>query len=679
MFSLQEISSKLAAGHRLNKHDLSFILSTNDIIGLGKIADSINRSKNHDFVTFHEHRYIRCLVQESANSSSYISRILSHAKQLITPTTKEIRLISIQPKRLELEILGNIISELKDLFPLCSIRGLSAYQVLQYSNLRDEPVPSILKSFKNFGLDALEGRAFKRSDIADLTKNGQFPKLPYNLLLEIHRQAHKYGIFSDATFSYGLDLQDSDEASQLISIRDLQDETGGFSSLIPLTPNLAIEHETWQPHLALNDLRSIAAARIFVDNIPRIKAPWGRLGINLAQLSLCFGANSLEGSLSNKNNSRIAGYRPFRSMNRPEVYSLVEKSGHKPMETIDSQSHINLENEPCDRSVEPKSLLYKLTKGARLDREEKLRICQDSHFLDLALCASDIKKGQMSTHQTSLLSSSIFVTNHHIISGHLPHPDEALANNNKVALNIDLGRPLKSSISLNHIKHTQDFYKQFFPHISLTILGIKGLWILAKNEEKSLEEISKDLHQIGCHLIESSSLEAEDDLTPSEIMHIHTILHQNGIKTVGKVELAAPYHGQGNPFWENFLDRIETFNKIQTEHQGILGINIESARGANISPVEYLRATAIARLFLDEIPNIITPIREFPLSNESKGKVSRYKQTTSLKLAPLATLCGSNDMGHFFSPSGSKIYCDQLKRVGITTYKRDNIFALDRN
>ena len=680
MSSLEILTNKIQTGIRLDKEDLVFMLTEADLISLGHLADTANQQINHGMVSFSEHRYVRCPSEKGLTETAYQERLLSRAKSLITPTTTEIRLISVRPKSIAFQTLARLIQSLKMQFPKRQIRCLSAFQVLQYSLLENLPPLELLRYLKDSGLDSLEGRGLKKSDLFALSKwEGKKESDAYTLWFDIHKEAHKMGICSDATIAYGKGpgQKGLGEIEQLVAIRKVQDETGGFSSLIPLNPSLGLDNESWRPRLAMTDLRFIAASRLYLDNIPNIKAQWGRLGINLAQLALNFGANYLEGSLSTNNNSRIAGGRPFRSMNRQEIHSLIVKSSLLPKEKslpLSQDEKESLAHQDKEEKESVKALLYKLTSGVELDNEQKLLICRRASLLDLAVCASDIKKGLMPKSKMSLLCPHIYLTVKDLQEGVFKTPVFSISEESPFALVIDLGLATSEPLTLKSLEKCINHYRTFHPKVDVSLLGIKGLWALAQKEKVSLLQLGQILKDLSVVVIESSSKESEDDLTPSEIRNTHMAFHEVDITTVGKIEIAAPYHGQGEPFWQNLLERIQIYNQIQLETHGLRGIKVESARGASISPSEYLRASCVARIFLKEILNIVTPLKEFPLVNEQKDKESFYRKNTTLKLAPLAALFGSNDLNDFYEPNGLKDYKEALSASHIKLLRRSAHF-----
>lgn len=681
----EALQARIHSSQRLVNADLMELFTSTDVMGLGYLAELVNYRQNHGEVTYREHRFLRV-----AGTENELASIKQQARDLVTDQTGEIRLVSISPNRLSLPALHQLLTALKGQHPHCDIRGLSAFQVLQYLALNPHlGLRDLLRGLFAAGLSHIEGRPLKANQMnAKIT--GRLPQdlrellaEPYELWRCIHGTGHEVGLRSEAILDYATHEPIEMRIAQLNAIRDLQDKTNGFDSYVALNKKLVENHFEAHPLLTLDDLRTIAISRLYLDNLTCIRAPWGRLGINIAQLALSFGANELEGSLSHENNSQIAGARPFRSMNREEVRSVIAKAHFKPVERVTSAASIR--QQPIGQqpsSPAAISALYKISRQASLTASERLTLCREASLLGLGTCALEAKARLMTTTQVGLLGDRLSIRaankdswvdiGQRLATGAAGKPRAARGEPLTVLLDL---ADAPASCDLTTIAAIVADIRKSVANFEVVILGIKGLWLLSRNHNITLIKLSQELKNLGVVAVESSSYEAEDDLTLSEITNTHSILHQMDLATIGKLELAAPYHGRGEPFWESFLDRIDMFNRIQQETHGLLGIKVEAAEGANISPAEYLRAVAISRIFMPDIPNIITPIDQLPLINLTKNDARTEHIRISKKLAPLATFFGSNDL--VFLPQAAKLpteFREELEAMGIQAFNRSGRF-----
>src|ERR1700740_3363971 len=151
--------------------------------------------------------------------------------------------------------------------------------------------------------------------------------------LNIARQAHEIGLRSNATMLYGHVETEEERADHLLKLRELQDETHGFVTFIPLAfhpENTALSHIPKPTGYA--DLRNIAVARLLLDNFEHIKAYWVMLSPSIAQIALRFGANDLDGTVVEEKIYHDAGAKTSEFTPRAELERLLRADGRVPVE-----------------------------------------------------------------------------------------------------------------------------------------------------------------------------------------------------------------------------------------------------------------------------------------------------------------------------------------------------------
>jgi aminodeoxyfutalosine synthase len=152
--------------------------------------------------------------------------------------------------------------------------------------------------------------------------------------LEIIRSAHLAGLKTNATMLYGHVETIADRVRHMEMLRELQDETEGFQAFIPL----AFQPENSDLKLdikatsGLDDLKTLAIARIFLDNFDHIKAYWVMLGEKIAQVSLAFGVNDLDGTVVEERIGHDAGAISPQSLSKDGIINLIRKAGKSPVE-----------------------------------------------------------------------------------------------------------------------------------------------------------------------------------------------------------------------------------------------------------------------------------------------------------------------------------------------------------
>jgi aminodeoxyfutalosine synthase len=149
----------------------------------------------------------------------------------------------------------------------------------------------------------------------------------------VHREAHRVGLRSNATMLYGHVETLPELADHLLRLRDLQDETGGFNSFIPLAFQPANTGLADLPGTTgWDDLKMLAVGRIVLDNFKHIKAFWINIGVKLAQVSLAFGVNDLDGTVVEEKISHSAGVDTGQAIARDELVRLIRGAGRTPVE-----------------------------------------------------------------------------------------------------------------------------------------------------------------------------------------------------------------------------------------------------------------------------------------------------------------------------------------------------------
>ncbi|MCA9033442.1 MAG: aminofutalosine synthase MqnE, partial [Planctomycetaceae bacterium] len=181
--------------------------------------------------------------------------------------------------------------------PDLHIKGFTAVEIRYYADKYGMSVPEVLTHLRDAGLDSLPGGG------AEIFAERARKKLCHDKVssdgwLDIHRTAHHMGFRTNATMLFGSIETLEERVDHMQRLRDLQDETGGFQTFIPLkfhneNNRLRNVAET----TGLDCLRTLAIARLFLDNFPHVKAYWPMMGIQVAQLSQAFGVSDLDGTV----------------------------------------------------------------------------------------------------------------------------------------------------------------------------------------------------------------------------------------------------------------------------------------------------------------------------------------------------------------------------------------------
>ncbi|HYV99135.1 MAG TPA: radical SAM protein, partial [Gemmatimonadaceae bacterium] len=248
--ALRKIGERLAAGERLDDADGRAAFGTTDLIGLGLLADAVNRAKNGDVVTFAANQHINptnvCILRTTCVFCGYarlpkeqgayrytIEQVLGEAASAASGLTKEFHIVGGLDMQAGLEYYETMFRALKANFPHVHIKALTAVEIAHIARIEKKSWTEVLAALKNAGLDTLPGGGAETFSAA-VREQIAGKKLGGADYIGVHRAAHALGIRSNCTLLYGHVETHAERVEHLHMLRDLQDETGGFLAFIPL-------------------------------------------------------------------------------------------------------------------------------------------------------------------------------------------------------------------------------------------------------------------------------------------------------------------------------------------------------------------------------------------------------------------------------------------------------------
>jgi aminodeoxyfutalosine synthase len=226
---------------------------------------------------------------------------------------------------------------LKQRHPNIHIKALTAVEIAHIARIDKMSIEDVLVTLRDAGLDTLPGggaEIFSKAVRASIAEK----KLVAEDWIEVHRTAHRLGIRSNCTMLYGHVESMQDRVDHLMLLRDLQDETGGFLAYVPLAyhpdnNDLGIElGRQGTATSGFDDLRNLAAGRLFLDNFDHIKSHWIMVTPGLSQASLSFGVNDLEGTVVKEKIYHEAGAHTAQGMSLDDLIKLIRGARRVPVE-----------------------------------------------------------------------------------------------------------------------------------------------------------------------------------------------------------------------------------------------------------------------------------------------------------------------------------------------------------
>ena len=358
---LAPIAEKVLAGERLSMDDGILLYRTPDLLAVGWLANHV-REKRHGNITYYNvNRHINptnvcvahcklCAFGRDPNApGAYtfaLEEIYARAEQGVREGATEFHIVGGLHPDLPFEYFLEMIRGLKKRCPGVHLKAFTMVEVGYFARIAKLSIEETLRQMKEAGVDSLPGGGAEifhprvRKIICDHKVSGQ-------MWLSIARKAHQAGLRTNATMLYGHVETEEERVDHLLKLRELQDETHGFVTFIPLAfhpDNTALSHI---PHPSgYTDLRNIAVARLMLDNFDHIKAYWIMLSPAIAQIAQRFGASDLDGTVAEEKIYHDAGARTSEFTPRTELERLIRAAGRVPVERDTAYNRVDRSKMP---------------------------------------------------------------------------------------------------------------------------------------------------------------------------------------------------------------------------------------------------------------------------------------------------------------------------------------------
>jgi aminodeoxyfutalosine synthase len=352
--ALEPIAEKVRAGARLTTGDALVLFQTPDLLGVGAMADAVNRARNGDLVTFAANQHINptnvCILRKTCAFCGYarlpkedgayrytIEQVMAEAENVRNGLTREFHIVGGLDMQAGLEYYTEIFRALKREFPHVHNKALTAVEIAHLARIEKMSWTDVLVALREAGLDTLPGggaetfSAAVREQIADKKLGGAD-------FIGVHRAAHALGIRSNCTMLYGHVETARDRVEHLDMLRELQDETGGFLAYIPLAyhpDGNELGKQLGREGVAstgYDDLRNLAVGRLFLDNFRHVKSHWIMVTPFLTQAALGFGVNDIEGTVVREKIYHAVGAQTPQGMSLDALLDLIRGAKKIPAE-----------------------------------------------------------------------------------------------------------------------------------------------------------------------------------------------------------------------------------------------------------------------------------------------------------------------------------------------------------
>jgi len=360
--TLDGIREKVLAGQRLSLDDGLFLYEpTTPLHEIGELANVVRQRKNGNVAYYNINTHLnatnvcvyRCTFcafrADLRDARGYVmsdAEILARGAEAVENGCTEMHIVGGLHHQKSYDWYLNIVRILHEAYPGLHLKAWTGVEINWFEFLTKRPVRAILKEMIEAGLGSMPGGGAEifHPEVRDKICEH---KSDASKWLDIHRAAHELGLKTNCTMLYGHIENAYHRIDHLLRLRELQDETGGFQTFIPLAfhpENTGLAHI--EKPSAIMDLRTMAISRLMLDNIPHVKAYWIMLGIGTAQAALAYGADDLDGTVRHELIYHDAGATTPELLSVEDIRRLIAEAGREPVERDTLYNRI--ERDPTD-------------------------------------------------------------------------------------------------------------------------------------------------------------------------------------------------------------------------------------------------------------------------------------------------------------------------------------------
>jgi aminodeoxyfutalosine synthase len=349
VITFDAIAEKVRGEERITEEEAVFLFRCNDLLATGELAALVNERKNGRRVFFNVNRHInhtnvcvnRCgfcaFSRASGEAGSYtmeLEEIRRRAEQAAAEGATEIHIVGGLHPDLPFGFYLDMLRTVRGVSTRLHIKAFTAVEIDYLMKISGISPIETLAALRDAGLGSLPGGGAEI--LGKEVRDRLCPeKISGERWLEVMEEAHRAGLKTNATMLYGHVETYEDRVDHMSRLRSLQDRTGGFQVFIPLAfqqENTPLRITVPPGRGGVDDLKTLAISRLFLDNFANVKAYWVMLGPKVAQVSLAFGVNDLDGTVAEERIGHEAGADSPGSLTREDIEEMIRKAGRIPVE-----------------------------------------------------------------------------------------------------------------------------------------------------------------------------------------------------------------------------------------------------------------------------------------------------------------------------------------------------------
>lgn len=348
---LEDIAGRVERGERLSFDDGVRLLRSNDLLTLGRLADRVRQRKNGDSAYFVVNTHLNysnvcwvdckfCAFQRKVGEpgayTMSLEEIEAWAKSQAGKGFREVHIVGGVHPLQPFEYYEDMLRICRTHLPEAHIQAFTAVEVEYICKRGRLGLKEGLRRLQQAGLGSLPGGG---SEVfSERVRQLAYPnKMPAERWLHLHEVAHGLGIRTNASILYGHIETQAEVVDHLLRLRELQDRTGGFQTFLafgfyPENTQLEKEYGLTEPTSGIDDMKMMAVSRLLLDNFDHIKAFWMIMGPKLAQVSLHFGVDDLDGTVMEERIVHDAGAQVPRLQPKEAFIRMIRQAGRVPVE-----------------------------------------------------------------------------------------------------------------------------------------------------------------------------------------------------------------------------------------------------------------------------------------------------------------------------------------------------------
>src|SRR5919109_92758 len=340
---LEPIWDKVSTGERLSREDGLALFETDDLLGVGRMADHVKTRREGDRVYFVINRHITptnlcvlscsfCDFARKKGQDGAYEHTIEDVVGMVREGVREVHIVGGHHPDWPFEYYERVIAAIRAAHPEVQIKAFTAAEIDYFWRRWKIEPKEALGRLKAAGLQSMPGGGAEifSARLARLLRYNT--KADPDRWCEIHGIAHALGVKTNATMLYGHVETLTERVDHLPRLREQQDASGGFVTFVPLAYQTAATKLVARQTPPADSLRTIAASRLLLDNFPHVEAYWVTLGEETASIALHFGADDVNGTLEDERIQHLSGATSPAGVAREQLFRMIRDAGKIPVE-----------------------------------------------------------------------------------------------------------------------------------------------------------------------------------------------------------------------------------------------------------------------------------------------------------------------------------------------------------